>query len=666
MQPAARFGLTALGAAVGYLACAVVGTVLSVPPDGFAIVWPATAFLIGLMLLMPPREWWWLAAGVLPTHFAMAAAFQPDAPLVVVATQVGGNFAVATATVVALQRLMGKEPLFDTFLSVLKFMLIAGLAVPAVVNTAILAVHFATGWTDDVWLAWRQWIVAGVVPTVTIPPLLVLAAKGGLTGRPRASTGLRIELALLAALLFGLGAFAFDRIIDIEYGSAPFLAPLPLLLWAAVRTGVGGTSVALLAFIAGILVPALRHVGPFSPDSPIEDVVALQIFLVTRSVLVLLLAALMDERRRNADLLRRFEAAIQVAASSTDTGLWQWDALAPRLWLTRNCRAMFALPEDDTNTPHDFLEAVHPEDRPVVGKALEKALTGGEQLPVLEFRLCTGGRTRWFVLQSRTACDEAGRPTSVSGVFRDISERIEARLAVERLEERLATMQDDERRRIAQELHDSTAQHLVAAQFMLLALRKQASENVQELVDEAYRSLREATSEIRTFTYLLNASHLVEEGLCAMLRRYVSSFDRRTGMVTALRTNERADELPGELQHALLRITQECLGNIQRHAGATRAAVNLRRIGGAIHLVVCDNGKGMDSAEGEKLSERLRLGLGIRDLTVRVRATCCANCGDCRGGGTAVHVAVPLGTAVPMHARGIANIARETLGAGRG
>jgi len=285
---------------------------------------------------------------------------------------------------------------------------------------------------------------------------------------------------------------------------------------------------------------------------------------------------------------------------------------------------------------------------------------------VLEFRLCSGGRTRWFVLQSRTDCDETGRPVSVSGVFRDISDRIESRLAVERLEERLASLQDDERRRIAQELHDSTAQHLVGAKLNLVYLRKHVAEDIREIVDDAYRSLSEATAEIRTFTYLLHASQLDEEGICAMLRRYVPGFERRTGIGTALRITERADELPGDLQHALLRITQESLGNIQRHAGATRATIDLRCIGGAVHLVVCDNGKGMGPQEGEQLGERLRLGLGIRDMTVRVRSTCCLNCGDCEGGGTAIHVAVPLRSEIPASARGIANIAREALGAGRG
>ncbi|HEU4651752.1 MAG TPA: hypothetical protein VFS49_10095, partial [Croceibacterium sp.] len=102
MHPLVRGGLTALGIAAGYVACAVVGTVISVPPDGFALIWPATAFLIAALMILPPRAWW-SAAAVVPTHFVLAALAQPDAPVAVVATQIGGNLALAFATVVAIR-----------------------------------------------------------------------------------------------------------------------------------------------------------------------------------------------------------------------------------------------------------------------------------------------------------------------------------------------------------------------------------------------------------------------------------------------------------------------------------------------------------------------------------------------------------------------------------
>ncbi len=666
MSPAVRNGLIALGIAAGYFACVFVGALLSVPTDGFAIIWPARAFLIAMLMLLPVRRWWTIAA-VIPTHFAMAAVFLPGTAPGMLAVQVLGHLSVALATAFAVRKVSPPDAPFAGVTAVLKFILVAGIAVPAVVDGAILLGQVTTGLTDSLWHSWQQWMVAGFFPTITITPLIVLAARHDLTGRP-ATPLLTSEIALVVPTLFVISLVAFGGVVDAGEWPALYLMPLPLLLWATARFGVGGICLALLAMAVGIAIQALRQQGPFAAPSLVEEVASLQAYLAATSAPLLLFAALMEERRRTANLLRQFEAGMQVAASQTDTGLWLWDATLPRLWATANCRAMFELgdEEEETNTPYDFLDAVHPEDKAVVGEALAKALADGEQMPVLEFRLCSGGRTRWFVLQSRTSCDDNGRPLSVSGVFRDISDRIESRLAVERLEERLATLQDDERRRIAQELHDSTAQHLVAAQLHLLTVRRQVPEGMQEAVDEAYRSLREATGEIRTFTYLLHASQLDEEGLCAMLERYVPGFERRTGIGTALRMTERADELPPELQHALLRIAQESLGNTQRHAGATRATVDLRCIGGSVHLVVCDDGKGIGPEEGAQLSERLRLGLGIPGMTVRVRATRCRNCGDCQGGGTAIHVSVPLHTPAPASARGIANIARETLGAGRG
>src|SRR6478609_5319875 len=474
MRPLVREGLTALGIAVGYFACVFIGAVLSVPTDGFAIIWPARAFLIAVLMLLPVRRWWPIAA-VIPTHFAMAAVFLPGTAPGMLAIQVLGHLAVALATAFAVRKISPPEAPFEGVAAVLKFGVVAGFAVPAVIDGAILTAQALAGLTDGLWHSWQQWMVAGFFPTITITPLIVLAARGDLTGRT-ASPLLTSEIALVVPLLLVVSLVAFGGVIDAGNWPAVYLMPLPLLLWATARFGVGGTCLALMALAIGIAIQALRQQGPFAAPSLVEEVASLQAFLAATSAPLLLFAALMDERRRTAYLLRQFEAGMQVAASQTDTGLWLWDAKTPRLFLTANCRAMFGLPDTATNSPHDFLDAVHPEDKVVVDEAIRAALADGAQLPVLEFRLCSDDRTRWFVLQTRTECDEAGRPASVSGVFRDISERIESRLAVERLEERLATLQDDERRRIAQELHDSTAQHLVAAKFHLLTARKQVPE----------------------------------------------------------------------------------------------------------------------------------------------------------------------------------------------
>src|SRR4051812_36052326 len=142
MHASVRDGLTALGVGAGYFASAIIGSRLSAPPNVFAIIWPATAFLIGVLLLLPKARWWLCAASVVPAHFLLAATTHVDTPLAVVLTQVGGNLALASATVLAVRATIGTRVRFDSFGTALKFLLVAGIAVPAVVDALILSVHF--------------------------------------------------------------------------------------------------------------------------------------------------------------------------------------------------------------------------------------------------------------------------------------------------------------------------------------------------------------------------------------------------------------------------------------------------------------------------------------------------------------------------------------------
>jgi PAS domain S-box-containing protein len=642
MGPVARLGLTASAIAAGYFACAMLSMTLRFVPDGWAIVWPARAFLIAVLMLLPLRKWW-LVAAVAPVHFLVSIGFLPEAPLLAVTVQLLGHLTVALASVLAIKRLVPSGRPFDTAASLFAFIAVVGIAVPAAINFAIVGLHVATGWFADLWQSWWQWMTAGFFFTITIPPLLVLLAQGGFSGRPRASVGLRLEMAGVAAALFATSLVAFGGLVDVEDWPAAYLAPLPLLLWAAVRFGVGGTALALLTVAAGIVVQAIQLQGPFISRPAADEIASLHLFLAATSAPLMLLAALMDERRRAATLLRQSEERLQFAAGATDTALWQWEPDPPRLWLTDNCRELFGLSGETASTPLAFLDAVHPEDQAVVGEVLRKALADGEPQPALEFRLRLGGRTRWFVLQMRAECDEVRKPAIVSGVFRDVTDRAEARREVAQLQVLLALLRDDEHRRIAEELHDSTAQHLVAAKLNMLHLRQLLPEETHALIDEARHSLQEATAEIRTFTYLLHPSQADEESLATMLHRYVPGFERRTGIATSVRIDERADAISAEMRHALLRITQESLGNVQRHARATRASVDVRCFGGNVHLIVRDNGKGIAAQAGAQLSERLRLGHGIPAMTARVRRLGGSIDVATRASGTTVHVSIPLG-----------------------
>jgi PAS domain S-box-containing protein len=584
--------------------------------------------------------WWIYPITVVPTHFVVVALFDPVS-FVVAVTQIGGNFALAVPTALALRIIDGKLPDFGQFRTLLRFMLLAGLLVPAVVNSLIILAHMANGRTGDFWLSWGQWMMATVFPAVTIPPVLVPAIRH-VVARWQFDVRFLAELGIVSAALVVLGFVAFGA-ADSGWEPAMRLIPLPLLLWAAVRLGVGGAGVALLVLGVAIVVDALRLEGPFANGSTAGDIVALQAYLIAVSVPLMLLAALLEERRRTGELLRRSEERMAVVAASTETGLWQWDELAKELWLTDYCRSMFGFAAGSTVTPETIIRAVHPEDRAAVSRALKAALSSGETTP-REFRVVRpDGGIRWFIVRTRAQFDVESRATLVSGVFQDITERVGGEGEAEQLTRRLLTLQDDERRSIARELHDSTAQHIVAADLQLGALRRRVTqpEEAKGLMDEIGASLREALKEIRTFTFLLQPPELENEDLSSVLRRYVEGFGRRTGLQTTLKISPLADQLPPEQRRAILRIVQESLTNVHRHAGATSVSVQLRCIAGRLHLVISDDGQGakrlFEPANGERM-----LGVGIPGMTARIRQLGGKIEINSRPAGTTVHVAVPI------------------------
>ena len=226
----------------------------------------------------------------------------------------------------------------------------------------------------------------------------------------------------------------------------------------------------------------------------------------------------------------------------------------------------------------------------------------------------------------------AGQITGVSKIARDVSARKKGE------HERLLALQDEERRRIASDLHDSTAQHLVAIGLNLMRLRADPGEGkTLDILAEIDGSLEEATKELRAFTYLLHPPNLQGEGLSATLGRYVEGFGRRTGLKVTAESCCSVDQLSLPLQVALLRIVQEALTNVYRHASATSVSVNCRRLGKRLILVISDDGQ--SGFQGGKESG---LGVGIPGMIARMQQLGGNLRVDSGPNGTAVRATVPV------------------------
>jgi signal transduction histidine kinase len=194
-----------------------------------------------------------------------------------------------------------------------------------------------------------------------------------------------------------------------------------------------------------------------------------------------------------------------------------------------------------------------------------------------------------------------------------------ARQEVDDLSKQLLVLQEDERRRIALELHDSTAQHLVAGKLGLMQIAALADGNpaIRKVSAEVEASLDKGLRELRIFTYLLHPPNLEREGLSATLREFVEGFCRRTGLKAVVRVSGSIDYLPFDLQRAVLRVVQEAMANVQRHAMASRVSLVVRQSAGRLLLRIRDDGRGI--VDMTPAGEPQHFGVGINGMRARLR-----------------------------------------------
>ena len=186
---------------------------------------------------------------------------------------------------------------------------------------------------------------------------------------------------------------------------------------------------------------------------------------------------------------------------------------------------------------------------------------------------------------------------------------------------RMMITQDQERRRIARELHDSAGQSLAALSMNLARIEQDLKHDPSHLVkavSDAQERLRILSQEIRTTSYLLHPPLLDEVGLSSALHWYTEGLGERSGLDIKLSVAENLPRLEPEMELAIFRLVQECLTNIHRHSGSKTAQIRLAREADKVYVEVQDQGQGMSP---ERIADvRLKgAGVGIRGMRERVR-----------------------------------------------
>lgn len=210
--------------------------------------------------------------------------------------------------------------------------------------------------------------------------------------------------------------------------------------------------------------------------------------------------------------------------------------------------------------------------------------------------------------------------TELKCVQRDLEE---SKKSLQLLSGRILRLQDEERRRIARDLHDVIGQEVAVVSVTLHRLDRQlgrSSPDVRQTVGESVRMLTKIQDELRTLAYLLHPPMLDELGIASALGMYVEGFEKRSGVEVSFEVAEDFPRLPNDREIALFRVVQESLTNVLRHSGSKSAQVRLTAAPGHVEVTVRDKGFGIaPNVLRDLLDRNVQVGVGIPGLRERLK-----------------------------------------------
>ena len=304
---------------VGYYLGAMLGFSLTLQPRPVSILWPPNSILLAALLLNPVRAWGFILLGALPAHWAIQ--IQNHVPIPMMISWYVSNGFEALFGAGAIRYLIGGQFRFDSFRSLGVFITFGVCLGPFVSSFLDAGLVGLNRWgASTYWEVWRTRFFSNVMAAMTLGTVIVSWSTAPMASIRQATRPRITEAALLGlGLLFvGFLIFIFP---DAGPGHRPVLiyAPLPFLLWAALRFGFRGVSTAILAVVLLAIWGTAHGRGPFSSQSPLESVLSVQLFLIVVSIPLLFLSAVLEERRKTEDALRRSEGLYrEVVETQTD------------------------------------------------------------------------------------------------------------------------------------------------------------------------------------------------------------------------------------------------------------------------------------------------------------------------------------------------------------
>jgi PAS domain S-box-containing protein len=415
-----------LACAVCYYVATQIAWLLRFPDSKVSLFFPPQAVLLCILLFVPTRDWWAYILAAVSLHFlaTQQAGWPPMYALTCEAFD-----ALKCVSAAAGIRILIKSPVKAiTLRDAILFVLIAVVIVPF--GTAFWGAAFTVsyGFGTRYWIEWRNLGISNAVTAVVLVPVILLGTHALFVRRPKALSPRRLlEAAFIGACIVALGVFVFDSTTAGPNTSPALLyAPIPLLIWAALRFGLGGISVSMLIMTFEAIWGTMRGHGPFLAQTPIENALALQLFLLVTATPLMLLAVVIEDERRSKEALRESASLMGLAAEAGNLAMWVWDVSGNDVWMTERGRSLFGFKPDERLNFSGTFDRVHPEDRTIREAAIRQAIQTRSPYDV-EYRVeQPDGTVRWIHGRGRCVGPDADTGTKLFGVSMDITGRKQA------------------------------------------------------------------------------------------------------------------------------------------------------------------------------------------------------------------------------------------------
>ena len=346
-------------------------------------------------------------------------------------------------------------------------------------------------------------------------------------------------------------------------------------------------------------------------------------------------------RRRRVELaLRESEQHFRMMADTAPVLIWrsgvdQGCDFFNKPWLSFTGRTL------EEELGHGWFAGIHPDDRDRCLSTYKTAFSRRESFR-MEYRLRRfDGEHRWVLEIGVPRADDAGQFAGYIGSAIDITDRKHIEAQYQNLAGRLISVQEEERARLARDLHDDVSQQLAGLAILLSGLKRKvgkpgAVSEMEEIITTLQARTSAVAQSIRHLSHELHPSVLAHTGLVETLRRQCTDLEADHGVTVRFHAGDHLDSLPPQVALCLIRVAQEAFTNVIRHARARTIRVELMAIHDRVELCVDDDGIGFDA------SQAIGTGLGLRSIDERVRLTQGSVRVDSRPGrGTRVLVTIP-------------------------